>query len=252
MEASRRAHSELARRRIETQYLIPPDDLYELAARLPTADLDAYPVTTVYLDRADGGLSRRAVESPADCVKLRVRRYCREDPHVWVEVKARTSAWIEKQRFAVPAGRWPLLLTGEQDERLMLRPCPCPPCVAESKMAFHRFRQTADRGLVTVGVVRGRRQTFRFGDLPLRMTLDLGLQYFPAPEIRRGGEAAFEPAAPPVFEEPQAVLEVKRFGLPPEWMDGLLAGFSARPYSKFRTLLRVVGFPRRRAKGLSA
>jgi len=226
-------HSELARRRIETKYLVPPDRLYDLAARLPSADVDVYPLTTVYLDRKDGGLSRRVLETPTDCVKLRVRRYRRDDPHVWVEVKTRARAWVEKQRFAVASDRWPRILSGDPDEGLLVRPCACLPCVAEAKLSFHRFRRLASEGVVTIGLVQGRRQTFRFGELPLRITLDLDLRYYRAPASR----FALDPAGPAIYEESRAILEVKRSGLPTEWVADVLAGLDARPYSKFRTLL---------------
>jgi len=91
-----------------------------------------------------------------------------------------------------------------------------------------------------VGLVRGRRQCFVCP--PLRITLDVDLEYHAPPERRCAGATGPgpEPADEPVFKEPRAVLEVKRTGPLPDRASRFLAPLEPRPYSKFRSLLKCL------------
>jgi VTC domain-containing protein len=239
MEALKLEHSPLARRRIERKYLLPREQLFEQISRMPHAGAEGYSMATVYLDRRDGALSWRALATPRDCTKLRIRVYGKADPYAWVELKTRFQSWTEKCRFAVLRSGWTRLLTEDPDPALLARPCPCLSCVAESKSAFHQFRTIAREGLVALGAVAAKRQSFQFKDVALRMTLDLDLTYHRPPGS--GNLDASSPAlGEPIHAEPNLILEVKHSGPLPLWADLFITPLREEEYSKFRTLLRCV------------
>lgn len=78
----------------------------------------------------------------------------------------------------------------------------------------------------------------------LRVTLDVGLEFFvPPPDLwQREDPLVRESLGQPCGQEAQAVLEVKARGEPPEWLEQLLGQVGARrvPFSKFEEASRAV------------
>lgn len=196
--------------RREAKLLLERDESEALAHELGrTAAPVESRIVTVYFDRPDGVLARRAVSTPEDCVKVRARTY---EPDrgpgrtgVVLEVKRERSGVTTKQRVRLARDEVRAALD------LSIAPAlgPLAPTVGAS------FR----------------RRVFQCSP-DWRVTFDDGLSFHDA-----GWELLDAPAwgaalPPPFAAEPRVVVEVKHGpeGLP-RWLAALSR--SARPYSKF-------------------
>lgn len=217
---------DLASRRVERKYRLPDATADQWRARLAGTGLrvEQARITTVYLDRHDGLLTRAAAVDPGHCVKLRLRTY--EGPVadvVWAELKERHGAVSTKVRFPIPAARVAAFLEGADAgplDRLRL------------------FRAAAPGPLRPVGAVRCTRLAVEGGEPRARLTVDLGVTYHPGPSLEPGLAAG---------REPGVVVEVKSAGAVPAWCRALLDGREACELSKFAALVRLRPAPSAKA-----
>lgn len=101
----------LCRQRREDKWLVAPDVAASLEAQVAASmplvrhgGRDASRVASLYLDTADGTLSARAIQSPRDCLKVRVRAYLDEDGCVGelvLELKSHLAGTSRKWRLRV-------------------------------------------------------------------------------------------------------------------------------------------------------
>src|SRR5690242_2151920 len=90
---------DLSRSRVEMKYGVAAEDVPSLLRRIPADEREDYDVRTLYFDRPDGSLARRALEDPFHCTKVRIREYADGSPWVWFEVKTREGRWTRKSRL---------------------------------------------------------------------------------------------------------------------------------------------------------
>ena len=91
---------DLTRSRVETKYSLAAEDLPSRTCAIPSDEREDYAVLTHYFDRADGSLSRNAIEDPFHCTKVRTRESPGDDA-VWFEVKTRRGCWTRKSRLCL-------------------------------------------------------------------------------------------------------------------------------------------------------
>src|SRR5437879_2419069 len=74
-----------SRPRVETKYRVAVEDVPALLRRIPADDREDYGISTLYFDRPDGSLARKAIEDPLLCTKVRAREYHDGSPWIWFE-----------------------------------------------------------------------------------------------------------------------------------------------------------------------
>ena len=91
--------------------------------------------------------------------------------------------------------------------------------------------------IVPSAIVNYRRLSYQNPDSTLRVTIDLGLAFFPGPSdlFRRPRPLSKAELGKPAGVEPRAVVEVKRRAFMPIWLEQALAAAngSSVSYSKF-------------------
>jgi hypothetical protein len=105
-----------------------------------------------------------------------------------------------------------------------------------------------DGALSAVCLVNYRRLSWQDGAGSLRVTLDSDLAFYDVPDdlwVRRR-PLVREELGGPRGREPQAVLEIKRRGPEPTWLEAILSDRQLRPirYSKFAAASQVVSHTR--------
>ena len=234
---------DLSRSRVETKYGLPPEEVPALTSRIPADEREEYGVLTLYFDRPDGSLSRRAIEDPFHCTKVRTRQYP-EDPSVWFEVKTRQGSWTRKSRLRLRRFEAARLVRGlSPAEARAFVPLQAGDGDDEAE-ARGRLRELAEGELVPVGSVYAFRKTYLVRSDQVRITLDQQIAYYRPSVDPFSAEGA---AAPGLLlrREPDLVLEVKHGGLLPPWGRDLVSGLRRSRYSKFRNLVLSLAEARR-------
>jgi len=230
----------LARRRVETKIRISGDEASRIVSQLPASGERRGDIVTVYLDRPDGLLARRALTTPQEAVKVRVRDYMDGSPLVWLEVKERRQGWVHKARLPLPRESVDAVLRG------ILTPmpsCRCEDCMRALRETLTRLSALSQGPWTRVGAVSVRRRTFYFDGAPLRVTLDEDVRYFRLAQdpFAEGRTPTPDVLAPPVHRDPQAILEVKHAGVLPDWWGDVAPTEGDAGPSKFISLLGYLG-----------
>ena len=221
MEPRHPFSSDLTGLRVERKFLVPEGSFDVLPARLPGGWDEGYRVSTTYFDRPNLEFSRAALADARRCTKIRLRDYLDGSPYVWLEVKTREGGWTTKSRVRMLRKDVPSLLDGALPAR------------GGDAEALAHVRQTARGELIPLGTVTVDRKAFEAEGLPLRITLDEGIQYLPMP-------GPFT-ALPTPHRDPRRVLEVKHTAALPDWCRAMLRELEATDYSKFHGLLDCLG-----------
>lgn len=235
---------DLSRSRVETKYGVAAHEVPALIDRIAADELEEYAVLTLYFDRPDGSLARRAMADPLHCIKVRAREYP-DDPSVWFEVKRRQGSWTRKSRLKLTRPDAARLLRGlspgEADAFAPLRGGDDDGAEARS-----RLRDLARGELRPVGTVTSFRKTFLLRQAQVRITLDQEIAYYGPCEnpYQAPGSTA---SGLLLRREPELVLEVKHAGVLPPWCRELVSGLRRSRYSKFRNLVRWVEESRKAA-----
>ena len=250
--------------RVETKYLVSPSDLPALAHqiggklephrftgesanRLPGAQ---HFVTTIYFDTDRRSYFAAAKSSQHSNLKIRAKEYydlhpalaelatdpeqiLRYQPWLWFELKRREGLSTSKRRFRFPKAaaatlfddnRAPENLPEGGEER------------ADADALIGHVNAQAER-IVPSAIVNYRRLSYQNPDSTLRVTIDLGLAFFPVPPdlFRRPRPLSKAELGKPAGVEPRAVVEVKRRAFMPIWLEQALAAASGSSvsYSKF-------------------
>jgi len=226
---------DLSRSRVEMKYGVAAEDVPSLLRRIPADEREDYGVRTLYFDRPDGSLARKAIDDPLHCTKVRIREYADGSPWVWFEVKTREGRWTRKSRlrlgredaarclagFDGPFGR-PEREPGEDD--------------ADARL----FLDEARRGsLIAVGSVHATRRSFLLKKSLVRLTLDLEIAYY-RPAAAPFTREASGMSGPLLRKEEEPVLELKHVGCVPKSCLDLVEGLRPSNYSKFRNLVRCL------------
>jgi hypothetical protein len=232
---------DLCRSRVETKYHVSAEEVSGLPDRILADEREDYAVRTLYFDRPDGSLARKAFEDPFHCTKVRAREYA-GGSSVWFEVKTRRGRWTRKSRLHLDRPEATRLLDG-----IAAEPSAPPTGAGEEEAEARRFLRDFSSGdLVPVGVVTARRQTFILKSPQVRITLDRDIAFYRAstdPFGTTGGDSE----ADLLRCEPEPVLEVKHAGTLPLWCEELIARMRNSTYSKFRTLVEALAAPGRMA-----
>jgi hypothetical protein len=225
---------DLSRSRVEMKYGVAAEEVPALLRRIPADEREDYGVRTLYFDRPDGSLARRALEDPLHCTKVRLREYDDRSPSVWFEVKTREGRWTRKSRLELRREDAARCLAGEGLDGI--------PEPGEDDADARLFLDEVRRGiLVAVGSVHATRLSFLLKRSLVRITLDLEIAYHrPAP--LQGSSGLLGPL---LRKDAQPVLELKHVGCVPRSCLDLIEGLRPSDYSKFRTLVRCLSEPGR-------
>lgn len=250
--------------RVETKYLAPAEQLQALSRaiaaqlaphRFTGADANRLPgaqhfVTTVYFDTQTRAYFAAAKQDQQRNLKIRAKEYydlhpslaelatepeqiLRYQPWLWFELKRREGESTSKRRFRFPkAAAATLFDEGGTPEGL---PESGPEREDADALIAH-VRAQAER-IVPSALVNYRRLSFQNADSTLRVTIDLGLSYFAVPPdlFRRARPLSRSELGRPMGSEPHAVIEVKRRGPLPGWLEQALFAAAGNPrvFSKF-------------------
>jgi hypothetical protein len=223
---------DLSRSRVEMKYGVTAEDVPALLRRMPGDLREDYGVRSIYFDRLDGSLARKALEDPLHCTKVRLREYGNGSPWVWFEVKTREGRWTRKSRLKLRrrdaarclAGLYAPLVNGPGEDGTDAR----------------LFLDEARRGqLVALGSVHARRLSFLLKKSLVRLTLDLDIAYHRPSAVSFAPEASLIPG-PLVRKEEGPVLELKHVGCVPQSCLDVVGGLCPTNYSKFRSLVRCL------------
>lgn len=237
----------LSRQRREDKYVVSAheaDALEQHVARhLPQTRFGAVSetfVTSIYFDREDDALSRRALATPDDCVKVRVKGYLASDAReegaaadrLVLELKRRRREQSRKFRLWVPRDLVAALVDG--------RPSP-----AGAPRALRLFFALRGAGtLKPVAAITYRRRVYQAGG-DLRVTFDRDVAWRPvsASSLAPGGSIAPGALGPVAGGLDAAVVEVKRLRAEmPPWLERVLDGLVPVPgFSKFAEAVRGLG-----------
>lgn len=210
----------LTARRREEKLLLTLEEAGALEAlvasrfrRARFAGSDRSRVTTIYLDRPDGSLGRRLLLGRGARTRIRLRCY-EGTPGFAVELKWRHGEVVRKKR--VWCGGMADLQSAMQSLKL------------------HRFGAE----LVPICVVAYSRHVYE-GD-GIRITLDRELGFSPEPAACLAWLLAGKRVDIEQHPDAPAVLEIKRLGERPEWLD-LVGQGEGLEFSKFGWALGFIG-----------
>ena len=249
--------------REETKYLVAPERLPgltrsiaarldahrftgESANRLPGAE---HFVTTIYFDTKSLSYFRLAQQNQHSNVKIRAKEYydlhpslaelatepeqiLRYQPWLWFELKRREGLTTSKRRFRFPKSAAATLfeqnlapeLTSSQSEH------------SDAEALIAHVRAQSER-VVPSALVNYRRLSYQNPESTLRVTIDVGLAFFPVPNdlFRRTRPLSKSELGRPSGVEKRAVVEVKRLAPLPSWLEQALAESAggAVSFSKF-------------------
>jgi len=250
--------------RVETKYLVAKSELPQLsrvittelqphrfrgeaANRLPDAQ---HFVTTIYFDTEGLSYFRAARADKQSNVKIRAKEYydlhpslaelatepeqiLRYQPWLWFELKRRTGQSTSKRRFRFPKLAAATLFD-EQRAPESLPEAGSERADAEALIAHVRAQAEP---IAPSAIVNYRRLSFQNQDSTLRVTIDLGLAFYPVPAdlFRRARPLSKSELGKPAGVEARAVVEVKRLGPVPAWLEEALARSAggAVTFSKF-------------------
>jgi hypothetical protein len=242
---------DLAQDRVELKYLLLPDEVEDflLDLRPARADLsfrvEHALVTTVYFDRPEGTLARRALSGRGRAVKIRLREYLPPEggagsPLVWIEVKEREGVTSWKTRFPLPKELVAPFFRGHV-EAVRIPDGPGAGGAEERGVrGVRRIRALARGGpLVAVGATCYRRLAIEGGHPRARLTVDQEVTFHVGALDLYEGRSTLDRAAlgPPAVEHAGAVAEIKVRGLLlPDWCDRARRDRRPVEFSKFLTL----------------
>jgi hypothetical protein len=242
---------DLTRDRVELKYLILPEEVEGLLGELGTLPpggsfrAEEYRITTVYFDRADGALARRALAGWGRIVKVRLREYLpprggTPSPFVWIEVKEREGSLSRKTRFPLDKGLVAAFFRGELDAaRILDGPMPMEPR-EQVLEGVRRVREISRaRPLGPVGAASYRRRAVEGGRPRARLTVDREITYHLGKIDLYEDRPALEGEAlgPVAVEHPGAVAELKYRSLEmPRWWERALGEMPRVDFSKFLTI----------------
>ncbi|MDF3065805.1 MAG: hypothetical protein K0R38_1406 [Polyangiaceae bacterium] len=274
LDCSRAAQADAAitAEREETKYLVEKRDLPALLARI-SAQLEAHRftgeaanrlpgaehfVTTIYFDTPSLRYYRAAQENQHRNLKIRAKEYydlhpslaelatdtaqiLRYQPWLWFELKRREGSVTSKRRFRFAKAAAATLF----EQRHVAGDLPSQ--TAEERAdaeAMMEYVRAQDERVAPSALVNYRRLSFQNADGTLRVTVDLGLSFFPVPAdlFLRARPLSRSELGKPAGVEPRAVVEVKRRALLPDWLERALcqtAGAQVN-YSKFVAASRAL------------
>jgi len=250
--------------RVETKYLIKKGDLPaltraigaalvphrftgEAANRLPDAQ---HFVTTIYFDTESRRYFEAAKSNQQSNLKIRAKEYydlhpslaelatnpeqiLRYQPWLWFELKRREGATTSKRRFRFPKAAAATLFDEQRAPQNL--PEDGPERADAEALISHVHSQSEP--IVPSAIVNYRRLSFQNPDSTLRVTVDLGLSFFPVPKdlFRRARPLSKSELGKPAGVEPCAVVEVKHRCQVPGWLEQALAAATNGPvsFSKF-------------------
>ena len=226
----------------------------EAANRLPDAQ---HYVTTLYFDTPSLSYFSAAQQNQHSNLKIRAKEYydlhpslaelatlpeqiLRYQPWLWFELKRRDGLSTSKRRFRFPKlaaatlfddNRAPEALPQTGSER------------SDAEALIAHVRAQSER-IVPSALVNYRRLAFQDSDSTLRVTIDLGLAFFPVPGdlFRRVRPLSKSELGAPAGVERRAVVEVKRLVPMPSWLEQALgeAAGAAVTFSKFVAATRSI------------
>ena len=227
------AEGAVTRLRREFKLVLEPQDAQALCAKLGAELGGVLPpptrIVSVYFDRAGLPLTRRAIERPGDCIKVRTKEYSPDlgaggQVRVVLEVKRERGGLTQKRRTWVPRAGLAHALRGS----------------GQLPQLF------AGGGLVPTVAVAYRRHVYQVASA-WRVTVDRDITFHPVtPAQALGADALTAQAlAPALWREGRVVVEVKHLGdALPGWLAALNPG-GPTAYSKFgegmARLLRAAG-----------
>lgn len=201
--------------------------------------------TSVYFDTPSRALFRAAVSRPDHNVKLRAREYhdlhpslaevatasdqlVRTQPWLWMELKRRQADRTTKLRFRAARERVASLWNDPEGAEFT-----GDPDFAEARA----FARSLSEPLAPSSIVQYRRVALHDELVGLRVTLDVDIAYYAVPPrlFADGRPLVRGTFGAPRAVEPFALLEVKRRGALPPWLQSLLHayGTEATHFSKF-------------------
>lgn len=227
----------------------------EAANRLPGAE---HFVTTIYFDTPSRHYFKAAQRDQLSNVKIRAKEYydlhpslaelatepqqiLRYQPWLWFEIKKREGPTTSKRRFRFPKAAAATLFTDRQEPEDLPQ---TEPERSSAALLIAHVRSQAER-VVPSAVVNYRRLSYQNTESTLRVTIDVGLAFFPVPAdlFRRERPLSRSELGRPTRVEQRAVVEVKRRCPLPDWLEQVLAesgGFPA-PFSKFLAASEALG-----------
>jgi len=242
----------LTAEREETKYLVELLDLPALLAAI-TSRLQPHRftgeaanllpgaqhfVTTVYFDTKSLSYFAAAQNNQQNHLKIRAKEYydlhpslaelatdpeqiLRYQPWLWFELKRREGAVTSKRRFRFPKSAAASLFD-EQRAAVGLPEAGSERADAEALIAHVRAQAEP---ILPSALVNYRRLAFQNPASTLRVTVDLGLAFFPVPAdlFRRPRPLSKSELGPAAGAEPRAVVEVKRREPLPSWLTHALA-----------------------------
>jgi hypothetical protein len=220
----------------------------EAANRLPGAQ---HFVTTIYFDTPQLSYFVAAQSNRQSSLKIRAKEYydlhpslaelatepeqiLRYQPWLWFELKRREGLTTSKRRFRFPK----LAARTLFDDNRPPDTLPTTPAErADAELLIEHVRAQQER-IAPSAIVNYRRLSFQNSDSTLRVTIDLGLAFFPVPNdlFRRVRPLSKSELGKPAGGEPRAVVEVKRRGPLPDWLEQALekaTSAGAVGFSKF-------------------
>lgn len=250
--------------RVETKYLIKKSELPtlmraieavlqphrftgEAANRLPDAQ---HFVTTIYFDTQSLRYFQAAKSNQQSNLKIRAKEYydlhpslaelatdpeqiLRYQPWLWFELKRREGATTSKRRFRFPKAAAATLF----DEQRAPENLPEGGSERADAEALISHVHSQAEHIVPSALVNYRRLSYQNPDSTLRVTIDLGLSFFPVQKdlFRRARPLSKSELGKPAGVEPCAVVEVKHRCQVPGWLDQALgrATDGAVSFSKF-------------------
>ncbi|HEU5074958.1 MAG TPA: polyphosphate polymerase domain-containing protein [Polyangiaceae bacterium] len=254
----------LTAERVETKYLVPPERLPALLQRV-SARLWAHPfmgesacpggtqyvVTSVYFDTPSRAYFLAAQRNAWKNLKLRLREYSeiqepssellaeppllpRPEPWLWLELKQREGSTTSKRRIRISRAKAASLFAASRAGQAPSQE------QAQEQQEFEALllhSKEAGEPLEPSVLVSYRRRAFQVDEGQLRVTIDLGIEYHRVPTSLTDlkGPLAQSALGAAAGREPRAVVEVKRLGSLPSWLEQTLreTGAPATPFSKF-------------------
>jgi len=252
----------LTAERVETKYLVPPERLPGLLQRV-SSRLSAHPftgenthpgralymVTSLYLDTRSGAYFLAARQNASKNLKLRLREYSEvqepscalvteapvlppPEPWLWLELKQREGSTTSKRRIRISRAQVASLFVGGRKEQALGQEQE-----QREVEALLLHLKEADEPLQPSVLVSYRRQSFQADEGQLRVTIDLGVTYHRVPTSLSdlAEPLARSALGAAVGGEPRAVVEIKRLGSLPSWLEQTLLemGAAAISFSKF-------------------
>jgi hypothetical protein len=267
----------LTAEREEVKYLLAPAEVSAFTAamgrhlphhRFTGAGANPLPrpqhfVTTIYFDTPSRDQYRAGREDREHHLRMRAKEYydlhpslvelatdprqiVKYEPVLWLELKLKDGARTGKRRIGLPKRELPAFFGQGLVTAEMIR-LQEPLYGADGEAVLREIGSYCARYAEPFRadcLAHYRRLPWQDGEGNLRVTLDVGLEFFAPPSDLWQREHALvrESLGQPLGRQSQAVLEVKARGQPPEWLEALLAQVGARPvaFSKFEEASRAI------------